>query len=384
MNGLVSGMNGATAITGGPVFATQNLDAAFGGLYVSNINWNIFSFGLQRSNVAAAKGQYNRDLADLEQESFQVQGRVAGAYLNLLAAQRLRISMEDNLLRASQLRDIILRRTENGLNPGVDSSIADAELSRARLSLTDAINYEQGQATQLSIQLGAEPQAFSLDTSFVIQLPKNIPVQAQVTIRRHPILRFMDSRVKVSDLEAVYISKTSLPKFSLFGVGQERGSGFGSSYATNPLDFTTDYFKGINPVRANYLAGIGLTWNITDLAKTKSKAISQRYLSAALRNEYNVEETHLVNQLSLADQQISNALSKYREAPIQLQSAQDAYRQKTALYENGLTNIVDVTQTLYGLNRAEADKDIACNAVWQALLYKAVSAGDMSLFLLQL
>jgi hypothetical protein len=42
-----------------------------------------------------------------------------------------------------------------------------------------------------------------------------------------------------------------------------------------------------------------------------------------------------------------------------------------------------VAQTLYSLNRAETDSDIACNAVWQALLYKALSLGDMSLFLLQ-
>lgn len=384
MNGLTSGMNGITAITAGPVFASQNLTSAFGGLYVSNINWNIFSFGLQRSNVAAAKGQYNRDLADLEQEKFQEQGRVAGAYLNLLAAQQMRLSMESNLQRASQLRDIILRRTENGLNPGVDSSIANSELSRARLSLTDAINYEQGQAVQLSIQMGVTPQPFHLDTSFVIQLPKNISAQTSATIRTHPILQFMDSRVKASDLMADYIHKTSLPKFSLFGIAQDRGSGFGSNYALNTTDYTKGYFKGVNPVRANYLLGIGVTWDITGLTKTKSKVISQRYLSAAFRNEYNQEETTLLNQQSLADQQISNALTKYREAPFQLKSAQDAYQQKTALYENGLTTIVDVAQTLYSLNRAETDRNIACNAVWQALLYKAAATGDMSLFLLQL
>jgi len=87
--------------------------------------------------------------------------------------------------------------------------------------------------------------------------------------------------------------------------------------------------------------------------------------------------------LKFANQQISNALAKYREVPIQLKSAEDAYNQKKALYENGLTNIVDVTQTLFFLNQAEAASNVACSAVWQALLYKAVSAGDISLFLLQ-
>jgi hypothetical protein len=61
----------------------------------------------------------------------------------------------------------------------------------------------------------------------------------------------------------------------------------------------------------------------------------------------------------------------------------DAFGQKKALYENGLTTLVDVAQTLFILNRAEIDRDVSCNAVWQALLLKAGAAGDMDLFLQQ-
>jgi outer membrane protein TolC len=393
MNGLSSGEPGITTLTAGPVTSAQNWNAAFGALYVSNINWNIYSFGLQRSHVAVARGQNNDDLADLRQEQFRLQVRVAGAYLDLLSAQRLRRSMEDNLLRASQLRDIILRRTENGLNPGVDSSIANAESSRAQLSLIDAQNFEQAKANQLSIQLGLTPQAFLLDSSFSVRLPGNMqdwlsadlspaaPLPADPS--QNPILLYMASRIKTSNLMADYIKRTGLPRFSLFGVGQERGSGFGGNYSTDPADYSKGYFNGINPSRANYLIGVGLTWNITDLSRVRSKAASQQYVSDALGNEYNLQQNQLVNQLALADQQINNALAKYRQAPIQLRSAMDAYGQKSALYENGLTTLVDVAQTLYMLNRAEIDRDIACNAVWQALLLKAGAMGNMDLFLQQ-
>lgn len=384
MNGLPSGETGLTTITAGPVTPTQNWNAAFGALYVSNINWNIYSFGLQRSHVAAARGQNNQDLADLRQEQFRQQVRVTGAYLNLVSAQRLRLSMEDNLLRASQLRDIILRRTENGLNPGVDSSIANAEVSRARLSLLDAINYEQSQANQLSIQLGVASQGFILDSAFALRLPQHIEDSLSAGITQNPILQFMDSRVKTSDLQADYIHRSGLPRFSLFGVMQDRGSGFGNSYATNQKDYSTAYFDGVNPIRTNYLVGVGLIWDVTNFSKVRSKVASQHYISAALTNEYNLEQNQLTNQLALADQQIRNALSKYRETPTQLQSARDAYGQKSALYENGLTTLVDVAQTLYILNRAEIDRDVSCNAVWQALLLKAGAAGNMDLFLQQL
>jgi hypothetical protein len=36
---------------------------------------------------------------------------------------------------------------------------------------------------------------------------------------------------------------------------------------------------------------------------------------------------------------------------------------------------------MYTLNRAETDRDIAYNNVWQALLLKAAAAGDPSIFM---
>ena len=382
MSGIVSGLQGVTTIAT-PPNVSPNLNASFGGIYDVNVNMNVFSFGLQRAWVASARGQFEQDRADLRQTKFDVQTTVIGLYLNLLTAQRLRMVMQDNVDRTSQLRDIILARTINWLNPGVDSSIANAELSTARMSLIDAKNYEQSQASQLSVEMGVKQQFYILDTSFVTTLPKSIPVQDDINLQLHPVLRYLDSKVINSDLMANYIHKTALPKVSFFAVGQERGSGFGSSFTTNPKDYSSNFFTGVDPVRANYLLGIGVTWNITDLTRVKSKVLSQRFISAAYKDDYNQAEIKFTDQVHFADQQISNALAKYKEVPTQLKSAEDAYNQKKALYENGLTNIVDVTQTLYFLNQAEAASNVACSAVWQALLYKTISAGDLSMFLLQ-
>jgi hypothetical protein len=54
--------------------------------------------------------------------------------------------------------------------------------------------------------------------------------------------------------------------------------------------------------------------------------------------------------------------------------------QKSVLYKNGLTNIVDVQQALYALNRAETDMSISYINTWQALLLKAAASGDFDLF----
>jgi outer membrane protein TolC len=383
MNGLSAGEPGLSVITSGPVTVTQNWNAAFGALYLTNINWNLYSFGLQRAHVAAAKGQYEQDRQALAQQIFQQQVQVAGAYLSLLAARQVRMAMQDNLARTLQLREVILARTVNGLNAGVDSSIADAEVSKARLSVLDARNYEEKQASQLAIRMGIPPREFQLDTGTVSRLPVDPDGGGAANVDGNPDLMLFSSRVKTSQLVASYILKTGLPRVTLFGVGQERGSGYGANYGTDPADYSSAFFPGIQPYRANYLLGVGLTWDITTLGRSRSRAAAQQERSNAFSQDYLDEQNKLVNQLAFSSEQIRNALAKYRETPVQLKAASDAYRQKEALYENGLTNIVDVSQTLYLLNRAEIDRDVACNAVWQALLFKFGTIGDLNPFLQQ-
>ena len=89
------------------------------------------------------------------------------------------------------------------------------------------------------------------------------------------------------------------------------------------------------------------------------------------------------DQLALADQRIETSLQAWKEAPVQYKAASDAYLQKSVLYKNGLTNIIDLQQALYLLNRAETSVSVAYINVWQALLQKAAASGDFDLFLEQ-
>ncbi|HEY4875985.1 MAG TPA: TolC family protein, partial [Puia sp.] len=57
--------------------------------------------------------------------------------------------------------------------------------------------------------------------------------------------------------------------------------------------------------------------------------------------------------------------------------------QKTVLYKNGLSNIVDVQQALFNLNHAETDMSVAFINIWQALLLKSAASGDFDLFMKQ-
>jgi outer membrane protein TolC len=368
----------------GPVFTSQNWNAAFGALYLTNVNWDFFQFGRAKERTKVARTVLARDQSDLDQEQFQQSIRVSAAYLNLLAAQKLTISQQHNLERARSFQTVVLARAKNGLNPGVDSSLANAEVSNARIALTNAIEFQQEQANQLAqlMQIPAPAQGdFTLDSLFLSKIPTALNSVPAQSLDNHPLLRYFRERINVSNEQARYLKTFSYPTFSVFGVLQDRGTGFNYNYGTQfPDAYTGNYWKGVSFNRGNYLLGVGMVWNITNPLRVHQQVAAQQYTSQGLQEEYGLIDQELQAQLVLSETRIKNALDNYREAPIQVKAASDAYTQKEVLYKNGLATIVDVTTASFILNQAETQRDIAFSNVWQALLFKAASSGDFGLF----
>jgi len=380
-NGPLYGYKGLSTASSGPVLSSQNWNAAFGGLYLTNVNWDFFTFGRAREKVKVAQSVLTRDQRDLDQERFQQSIKVSAAYLNLLASQRLTQSQQNNLDRATALRDVVVARVKSGLNPGVDSSLANAEVSNARIALTNARETQQEQANQLAQLMGVPPADFVLDSQFVARIPTALHTDPAQALNAHPLLQYYRERINQSNEQSKYLKTFNYPTFSMFGVLQDRGTGFDYTYgAANPNAYTSNYLKGVGFSRGNYLIGVAMVWNLTSPLRVHQQVTAQQYTSQGLEEEYGLIDKQLRAQLVLSETRIKNAMDNYVEAPIQVKAASDAYLQKSVLYKNGLANIVDVTTALYTVNRAETDRDIAYSNVWQALLFKAASSGDFNLF----
>lgn len=383
MNGPAYGFGGFSTAASGPALPNQNWNAAFGSLYVGNVNWNFFAFGRSKEKIQVQNRVVDVDMTDLNQERFEHEIRVASAYLNDLVAQQLVKANLDNLNRSKDVQRVVIARVKNGLNPGVDSSLANAQVANAQIALTSAQETEQEQANLLSQYLGENPQSYFLDSTFVSKVPLNIYQASQVNTTEHPVLQYYSNLIKQSDETAKYLSTFSYPTFTLFGLYQGRGSGFRSGYSTNQSDYNFDssYGAGADPTRYNYLLGVGLTWNLTNPFRIHYQVQAQKFASREYQDEYDLQSQNLHNEQVLAETKISNAVKNYNEAPVEVKAASDAYKQKFALYQNGLTNIIDFTEALYTLNRAEIDQDIASNNIWQAMLYKAAATGDFNIFI---
>jgi outer membrane protein TolC len=378
-NGPLYGFGGFGVASSGLPLNQQNWNAAFGALYLANVNWEFFTFGKVRGRVEVARANKAISEENLSQEIFQHQVRVAAAYLNVLASQRLKNAQQKNLERASVFQRSVVARARTGLIAGVDSSLANAEVSNAKIALIRAVDLVQQETQKLSLLLGRPGANFELDSLFVNRVP-SLGAAEENTSALHPVLRFYRSRVDYNLQQAKLTQKLYYPSLNLVGIFQKRASGFEAEYVQDQTAFSHSYIDGISPTRTNYLIGVGLTWNLMSISRTFSQMKSAKATVLASQADYELKQQELESQRVIAEQKLANALSIYSEAPVQVLSATSAFEQKNALYKNGLSTIVDVTQTLYTLNRAETDRDLAYINVWQALLMKAAATGDMTFF----
>ncbi|MBD1422302.1 TolC family protein [Sphingobacterium chuzhouense] len=372
----------ASASTSMPL-AEQNWNAAFGSLYFANVNWNMFTFGRIKSQVALGSKKEQTAKADVEQEIFQHQIKVSAAYLNLLASQRIKYVQQKNTERAVVFFEMTDTRAKSGLIPEVDAELAKAEVSNAKSLQIKSYDKELEFSKQLAVLLDDEFKTYQLDSLYSTTLPSRGLANLNDEVSKHPLLQLQQSKINESLQSEEMLKSNKRPTLSAFGVVQGRGSGFDWNYAQDNSAYTSSYLKGVGIDRSNYLLGFSLSWNLTNIYRSGTKVKEQQFLTQALQQDFDLFKKELNAQTKMAYAQLNNAQENFEETKVQLSAAELAYKQHTALYENGLTTLVDYTQALYSLNRAEIDYEIAQNNVWQALLLLASARGDLGVFIQQ-
>ena len=364
----------------GSVNPQQLNNPNFGQVSALQAQWPVFTFGQQVAKVNIAKSQEQLAETDLANEKFQLSIRTAQAYFDLIALINLRKSEEVNLHRAQSIRNIIHASTVNGLKPGADSSIANAEVSKAKMALIDAQNNEQMQRNYLAELIGV-PNGNSInpDTSFLQKLPPQSIQNGNTD--NNPLLLYYKQREALSYANEVFVRRSYLPKISLLGEAWGRGSGISpdAGNAVNP-----SFGDGTNLSRFNYAIGIGAVFNIADYPRMSAQANALKFQTMGLQEQTNEQKLELQTQLNNADADYTSSYNKAVESPVLVSAATTAYKQMTAMYNSGLINLTDLAQALCNLNYAETQNTISYDNVWKALLFKAIPTGDMNVLLKQL
>lgn len=356
----------------------ENINTATWGSFSSLLlEWNVFNFGKVSGNVKAARVAADANRAAYENELFQQKVKIADAYLLTLMSEKLATIQQSNVERAMRFRDAVKAGVNSGLRAGVDSSLASAEYAKTKLLMLEAErNYRSQQLRLLELAGIADQSTIAIDSlQFFSLIPSRID-DGSYTPPGHPLLNYYRKRVDAGQARGIAVRRSFMPSVTLVGAAWARGSG-----VLNDETFHTDFATGTKYQVSNYLLGGALRWTITDFATVHQRYKAEQYRVVRDQELYNEQNLLVQRQTKDSDMQFTFSMEQARMAPMQLNAAREAFQQAEARYRAGLTDLPTLLQSMFTLNRAEADMAIAYVNTWRSLLAIAAAKGDFSIFI---
>lgn len=321
-------------------------DLASGNIALATADWEVFNFGRFKAEDRLARADIIVGEAAVENEKFGIRQTVINTYLDLLwLRQTLKIE-ERNLARVDTVRRVISNLVNNGIRPGLDSSLASVEYSRAKLNYFQMKEELQRAFIQLATLTGRPVKELEIDTTFHEETLLMQPVEIRLTAE-HPLLRYRTNLVNRQTIEIDLIRKSALPRVSLLTSAWARGTSLDIDNNFGPIG------SGFGYSRTNFLVGVAATVNLTDFHRIKNRSHLQQWRVKQAQSQLAGEQIQLQNMLSTSDSVMATIRLALLELPTALNSADRAYQQRLSLYNNGIENILGLTDALQLLTTVE-------------------------------
>lgn len=347
--------------------------AASTNLGIAALDWEIYNFGAYRAANQVANSDITVQQNQYAQSKYSLQAFTIGNYLQLLRLQDFVGIQYRNIQRNQEILRSVRSLAKSGVKAGVDTSIANAELSKARLNYIELNNQVKQIQLQLSAVTGYPYQSIAPDTTVELTLI-NQPNAYLFTpdTANHPLINYYKSLYQNSLEREAFVKKQYNPKISLEAATWARGS------SISPNDKYNSLSTGYGFQRSDYLVGLGISYNLFDLRRRHLKLQTQKANTDYAEKKLQEQQQLLSISASQADVEMQTALNRLQEIPNQLKAANASYRQQLSLYRNGLSNIVDLDAALNILYRAETDYMQAKYDYSNALFQKAITENKVS------
>ncbi len=377
---------GTSNNTTGPYFGFGMVPSSSGGirntsvttavgdnLGIAALDWEIYNFGKYSAQNRVANSDVQVEQNQFAQSKYQLQAYTIGSYLQLLRLQDFLNIQYRNIQRNEQIRLSIQSLAKSGVRAGVDTSIAEAELSKARLNYIELKNQLKQLQLRVSEISGLPYQSIVPDTTVELSLinqPTAYLFAADTA--NHPLINFYKSVYQDNLERENLVKKLYNPKISLNAAAWERGSSINGNGQYNNVS------NGYGFDRGNYLVGLGISYNLFDLRRRQLKLSTQKAATSYAMKNLEEQKQALALSASQADAEMETALERLKEIPKQLKAASDGYRQKLSLYKSGLTDIIELNAALNILYRAETDYMQAKYEYANALFQKAITQNQVN------
>jgi len=372
--------------TAGPYFGFGIIPSSSGAIHNTNVtttvgdnlgiasfNWEVYNFGKYSAENKVANSDLQVQQKQFAESKYDIEAYTISNYLQLLRLQDFLNIQSRNIQRTSEIRRSIESLAKSGVRPGVDTSIAEAELSKARLNYIELDNQLKQEQLQLSAVSGLSYQSIIPDTTAettLINQPNDYLFPADTA--NHPIVNYYRSVYQNSLQREDLVKKMYNPKISLEAAAWGRGSSIDAEGNYNNIG------TGYGFDRSNYLVGLGISYNLFDLRRRQLKLRTQKASTDYAYKKLQEQQQLLAVSNNQADVEMQTALDRLKEIPNQLNAATAGYRQKLSLYKNGLTDIIELDAALNILYRAETDYMQAKYDYANALFQKAITENEVN------
>ncbi|QJD97235.1 TolC family protein [Mucilaginibacter robiniae] len=351
----------------------SNATTASVNLGIAALDWEVYNFGAYGAQNKVANSEINVEQNQYAQSKYQLQAYTIGNYLQLVRLQDYLAIQTRNIRRNEEIKRSIMSLAKSGVRPGVDTSIAEAELSKARLNYIELNNQFKQVQLQLAAISGLAYPNIVPDTTAsnrLISQAQQLPTELDTA--NHPLINYYKSVYQNSLQREGLVKKQYNPKVLLEAAAWGRGSSIDAN------DHFGSVASGFDFDRGNYLVGVGISYNLFDLRRRHLKLNTQKTVTEYARKQLDEQKTVLAANASQADVELTTAQERLHEIPNQLRAANAGYRQKLSLYHSGLTDIIELNAALNILYRAETDYAQAKYAYANALFKKAVADNQVN------
>ncbi|HEY9789034.1 MAG TPA: TolC family protein [Candidatus Obscuribacterales bacterium] len=342
-------------------------------------DWSGIDFGLHKARITEARANVVQAQAHLGVTQLDVAESAALAFLNVVTGQEQLRAQQANVHRMEIVRDIVRGLVLSGLRPGVDLSIAEAQLAQARNGEIEARQQLSIANARLALAVGEPGLNIEVDPAPVEKETRPVLTVTLNDFSAHPLALAQRSAIGILQAHSRVVSKSSYPEIHWLGGMNFRGSGLDIHGHWQAKDA-----YGWLPNVTNWNVGMMVNWDFLAWVKNNQEVRVLRHRVAAEQAGYRQIVQNLVAQNREARAMVEGAVALAQNTVIQVQAASEAELRARTRYESGLANIAEVAQAERLLTEAQVQMSVARVRVWSSLLAVSNSRGDIKPFLNQI
>lgn len=351
----VFNVTGNSSIPGIEETAASN---AYGSILM---DWKFFEFGKQRKAIEAAEYQVQGAKSRVDATRLSLQTKVTRLYFDILYSYSNLDLAAQNVNRVKEILELTVSLAQAGLKPGADTLLVSSSFFQAM-----ALQKEwQGKynSSKISFTEVVPQQDFILPLQSFLRyndLKRNLDSVSQ----SHPYLQVLDKEVLYGKAQKSVASRKLFPSISILAGLSSRGN-------------------DINPERNynysnNYLAGIGLTWNVSGAYTSSLEKKRAEKTLQSMVSKYELQKLQMNTSLRAVSARIFQQQQQVKENTTAQKKAKQAYELYLFRYKGGLINLIELLQIQLLLQRAEKEAIEAQQMLWDLVTTQAEISGDFN------